>query len=604
MRIRILSFRIENFRNLRFVECVKVPNFMVIGGVNGCGKSALLEAIMTAKERAGAYGNFNFDPRTVSADAQKATITLVLEFSEKEREFVKKKFNNDCPEVDEIVVEIDKGGSGRVTKRSKVIMNLLSYYSHSKDSPGFFDYINAYRQMKKSTLQTWDSSFLSDQTTKQTLALSIDKFQHTKKYLAGLKMGDLQEIQSSYNSGQLIFKDSLKEIRNFFNKFFKPMQFKDVYLNFSPFKFVISTPIGEIDIDDLSSGEKEVFNIFIRFHQLKPKQSIILFDEIDVHLHPDLERRYLELLRDLGYGNQLILTTHSSEMMLSAGTESLYTILKYPAEEGGNQLKRVTESEELHEILSELLGSKGIISLNQKVIFIEGTEASVDRLIYESLYPPIEYNVNFVPVGNAVFLRSITERINNLLTTSTSFQQYFSIIDGDIERLTSTSSKRLFQLPVYHIENFLLDEDLILETTKDVLGLNCPYSSSNEVLSDLKILLHEDSHLNRFTKALLDNQIMLIAKDAYNAVFKNEKNQIISPRPDFFEVKEEAKKILRTAILNNTWKNKCKGRDLIKAYCGKHGIKYEHFRNILISKIKKPPEGLKDIMDLILNDSA
>ena len=116
--MKILNFRIENFRNLRVAECNPVPDFMLICGANGCGKSALLEALMTAKERAGAYGNFRFDPRAVSADAEKATIKVVLKFSEKEREFVKTKFGNECPEEDEIVLEIQKDGGARAIKRS------------------------------------------------------------------------------------------------------------------------------------------------------------------------------------------------------------------------------------------------------------------------------------------------------------------------------------------------------------------------------------------------------------------------------------------------------------------------------------------------------
>ena len=119
---------IENFRNLKFVECSEVADFMVICGGNGCGKSSLLEALMTAKEYAGAYGNFQFDPMAVTADAEKATITLVLKFTEKEREFVRKNFNFECPETDEIIVEINKGGSGRATKRSPSAKKLLSHY--------------------------------------------------------------------------------------------------------------------------------------------------------------------------------------------------------------------------------------------------------------------------------------------------------------------------------------------------------------------------------------------------------------------------------------------------------------------------------------------
>ncbi len=123
--MRISRFRIENFRNLRLAECSNPPDFMVICGGNGCGKSALLEALMTAKEYAGAYGNFSFDPRAVSADAMKATVTMELEFSEDERSFVRQMFSGESPEKDEIIIEINKGGGGRAVKRSGTTHQLL-----------------------------------------------------------------------------------------------------------------------------------------------------------------------------------------------------------------------------------------------------------------------------------------------------------------------------------------------------------------------------------------------------------------------------------------------------------------------------------------------
>ena len=153
--MRILSFRIEKFRNLRLAECSNFPEFMVICGGNGCGKTALLEALMTAKEHAGAYGHFPFDPRAVSADAPKATITIGLEFEDEERQFVKDKYNTECPGKDEVIIEINKGGTVRAAKRSIAMHRILSHYSRALGSPGFFDYINADRQMKKSELKTW-----------------------------------------------------------------------------------------------------------------------------------------------------------------------------------------------------------------------------------------------------------------------------------------------------------------------------------------------------------------------------------------------------------------------------------------------------------------
>jgi len=602
--MKILNFRIENFRNLRVAECNPVPDFMLICGANGCGKSALLEALMTAKEHAGAYGNFRFDPRAVSADAEKATIKVVLRFSEEEREFVKTKFGRECPEEDEILIEIQKDGGARATKRSKPVAQLLGFYSRSLGSPGFFDYINAHRRMQKNQLSTWDANFLSDARAKETLALDENKFRYTKQYLAGLKMSDLQALQTSLRTGNPTNRDSLDEIRKFFNEFFSPMKFKDVYIDTSPFKFAISTPLGEIDIDDLSSGEKEILNIFIRFHQLKPMGAVILFDEADAHLHPDLDRRYLEVLKKLGDGNQMLLTAHSPEMMIAAGTDALYTILKEPLPDGRNQLVRVTEEESLHEALSEVMGSRGIISINQRIIFIEGQEASADREIYEAFYPPSKYNVSFVPAGHSLTVRSVSEKVNHLLTTATGFQHYFSIIDGDVERLTDdpTEGKRLFRLPVYHVENFLIDEPVILEASKSLLRSKFPYTRQEEITAELKELLFNDVHLKPYTKALLDTCIANAAKCAYDAVYRSPNNSNVIPEvPNFAEMEKTAKENLKHYIDPDVWRQKCKGRELLRAYCGKYGMKYEHFRNVLISLLNSPPEGLSSIVREILN---
>jgi len=342
--------------------------------------------------------------------------------------------------------------------------------------------------------------------------------------------------------------------------------------------------------------------MIIRFHQLKPKGAIILLDEADVHLHPDLERRYLEVLRRLGEGNQLFLTTHSPEMMIAAGTDSLYTLLKQPPANGGNQLVRVTKSEELHNVLSEIMGSRGIISINQCIVFIEGEETSLDQEVYEKLYPPSEYNISFVPAGNSAIVGKIADQVNKLLTESTGFQYYFSIVDGDIERFEpdATGGSRLFRLPVYHVENFLLDENKILEVTRAMLASKCPYTKPDEVITDLQKLVLSEAHLKPYTRALFDAKIAKLAKDAKDAMYKQKNVQLQVNIPKFSEIEEEAKKFLESALANGTWLSKCKGRDLLKAYCGQHGFKYEIFRNLLIARIETPPERLADIMRHIL----
>lgn len=602
--MRIAKFRIENFRNIRLAECESPPDFLVICGGNGCGKSALLHALMTAKEHAGAYGQFQFDPRAVSADADFAAISLTLQFNSVEQEFVDKTFHTVCPEEETIEVTINKAGSLQTNNRSNGAHLLLSSFSRTGAvSPGFFDYIEAHRRMAKRNLSTWEASSLSDDQAKQTLgAEGANKFQNTKNYLAGLVMQDLQELQRSTIAGAANVVDSLEPIKRFFNTFFAPLRFVEVRIDQAPFTFVIETPRGRIDIDDLSAGEKEIFNSYVRFHQLNPRGAIILFDEADAHLHPDLERRYLNVLRDLGIGNQLWLTTHSPEMMIAAGSESLYTVLKEPIASGGNQFVRVTSDADLHEALTEVMGSRGLVSFNQRIVFIEGEESSADREIYERFYPPGTYNVSFVPAGNSATVRMTAEKVNALLSSSLGFQHYFSIVDGDIDRaepLAIAYTGRLFRLPVYHVENFLLESGSILEVIKEVLLSKCPYSTEAEITSELEVIVLSDQHLKPYTRALLDAKLALAAKELKDHVFKGTLSTLSSfTTPDFASTEVDAQAAMMAAIKDNSWRLKCKGREVMKGFCIKNGLNYEHFRNLLIGRVSRPKE-LEEIMQAI-----
>ena len=523
--MRIKRFKIENFRNIKLAECDNPPDFMLICGGNGCGKSALLNALMTAKEHAGAYGSYHFDARAVSADADKATIAITLEFSPNERAFVQEKWNTECNESEEVVVEITKGGKLQTRNRSNGAARLLSFYSRTVlNSPGFFDYIDAYRLAPKKDLSTWNSQALSDDQAKTTLgAIGSQKFAFTKEYLASLVMKDAQDMLAARRGGKELFPDSLKPIRDFFDDFFSPMKFVDVRLDTSPFQYIIGTPRGQIDLDDLSAGEKEVLNTFIRFQQLNPKGAIILFDEADAHLHPDLERRYLQVLRNIGTGNQIWMTAHSPEMMIAAGTDGLYTVLKEPLTPGGNQFQRVTNNEDLHDALTEIMGSRGLVSFNQRIVFIEGEETSADRHVYEKFYPPGSFHISFVPTGNSATVRKTAERVNDLLSASIEFQHYFSIVDGDIDRSIPPPPKalaRLFQLPCYHVENLLLNEVAILGVVQDMLLGACPYNCPDSITDALKAAVLNVSHLNPLAGAMHNARLARAAKEITDAVFK------------------------------------------------------------------------------------
>jgi hypothetical protein len=248
------------------------------------------------------------------------------------------------------------------------------------------------------------------------------------------------------------------------------------------------------------------------------------------------------------------------------------------------------------------MGSRGIVSFNQRIIFIEGKHASADRAIYEAYYPPARYNLSFVPAGDSSLVRKTAEQVNALLTASVAFQQYFSIVDGDIDRYESDPSKgsRLFRLPVYHVENFLLNDSEIFEVTQSLLGTKCMLSNATDVSRELESLLLGDIHLKSYAKALFDAQVAAAAKRAYDAVYKSTTAGIQEKLPSYSLAEVEASAKLTQAVKDGTWRRVCKGRDLLIAYSSKYGVKYEHFRNYLIARLKTPPIELSEIMEKIL----
>ena len=56
---------------------------------------------------------------------------------------------------------------------------------------------------------------------------------------------------------------------------------------------------------------------------------------------------------------------------------------------------------------------------------------------------------------------------------------------------------------------------------------------------------------------------------------------------------------MENSINDGTWRQKCKGRAILRALCGQNSINYEHFRNSLIEKMESPPSALKEIIDKI-----
>jgi hypothetical protein len=135
-----------------------------------------------------------------------------------------------------------------------------------------------------------------------------------------------------------------------------------------------------------------------------------------------------------------------------------------------------------------------------------------------------------------------------------------------------------------------------------MIGSQCLYQNASEVARDLETLILSDQHIKPYTNAVLDAKLSTLAKKAYDSIYKgNQPNPEEKAILNFGSVEAEVRSVLQESIQKGAWREDCKGRDLLKAYCAKNGLRYEHFRNILISRLKTPPQALSAIMEKILS---
>jgi len=65
------------------------------------------------------------------------------------------------------------------------------------------------------------------------------------------------------------------------------------------------------DLAEMSSGEQAVFALMYEFVRLDIRKSVVLIDELEMHLHPPHQQGLLSALRLIGPDCQFIITTHS-----------------------------------------------------------------------------------------------------------------------------------------------------------------------------------------------------------------------------------------------------------------------------------------------------
>lgn len=87
---------------------------------------------------------------------------------------------------------------------------------------------------------------------------------------------------------------------------------------------IFKNSAGKIfNINELSSGEKQLFVRTMALRMLNANNSIILIDEPEISMHPKWQQRIMKVYENIGENNQIIAATHSPHVVASVPKESV-----------------------------------------------------------------------------------------------------------------------------------------------------------------------------------------------------------------------------------------------------------------------------------------
>ena len=119
-------------------------------------------------------------------------------------------------------------------------------------------------------------------------------------------------------------KTDFERLKVLYNSVCKPNELVGLFNTETSLDMEFRGPNGIHLFDGLSSGQQMLLLLLMSFANNHIHQSIVMIDELELHLHPLWQDRLFQSLNKLGDSNQVIFTTHSSHLRDSIGLEMVH----------------------------------------------------------------------------------------------------------------------------------------------------------------------------------------------------------------------------------------------------------------------------------------
>jgi energy-coupling factor transporter ATP-binding protein EcfA2 len=605
--MRLVKIHARDVKPIKLVDIQSMSDTVVLAGPNGVGKTRLVVSLLEHIQGRQTDPNFSLEIHATNATEKAAWKKDVLH-------------THDPTDVQLLQTTIQ-----RSRRRSNFASSFLNFESNRtiqqvqafnwdwNFGDPFEEEINWNVGMTNMTNRFQDmmhSIFRKMRSRREAIALHYEGL--VKARAAALSSELSAEERERRNSEHVgidprKFPDALEPFKRAFSQLLAPKELLDPEIKNQ--QLFYRTETGDsLPITALSSGEREVVNIVFDFLLRAPSDCVIVFDEPELHLHPELSYRLLQTLRRTGARNQFIFCTHSSEI-ITASLNNTVIFIAPPKSDLFNQALVVKADDETHQALKLLGQSIGIISLGKKLVLIEGEQGSLDKQTYGAILKDRFPALVLVPSGGKALLQSFSAVNQKVLSKTIWGVEFFMLSDRDALPLDDSAeierkgAGRIRLLKRYHLENYFLDEHTIAKVFEPLTPDGDRLRSPDVIRSLLKSIARKHASYatalsaSAFFREEVGNVDLMpagcngkTAAELAKLVIersRQERGRVMGLLDDTAVEKYvgNAMKRLENSLNADTddWKSLIPGRVILKEFCSGTPLQYENFRTAFIN---------------------
>lgn len=504
--MKISALTIDNFKSVRHLEIEEIDNACILVGKNSTGKTVVLDAIRAVA------GLYQIKPENFVESGKNIEIGITLDIDENDLHMLKeqgiiskyrkyevwyKDFCNKLPTYSNgklkftYIVNKEKGGrySDGVKKNNPYIKDVF---------PKIY-FIDNQRNIGE-----YQKDLIRQQGNKDLLTLAEDRCMFDRgricnqcfECIGKIRYKSVDEL-TAYETAKMLeyklFNNNLDKFASQVNKYFSKNGANSQYVKFTAKCdydkiFEIKTMLGNkdrgtaSDISAMSGGMKSIYLLSLIEAYVAEQSTmpcIIMIEDPEIYLHPQLQKSASEILYRLSKKNQVMFATHSPNMIFNFSSRQIKQVVL-----DEEFYTTVNENTDIDVILDDL-GYTANDLMNVSFVFIVEGKQDSSRLplLLEKYYSEIYdedgmlQRISIITTNSCTNIKTYAnlKYINKLYLKD----QFLMIRDSDgknpkylvkqlcgyyaqrqkeeTEKLPRVTPKNVLVLKYYSFENYFLD---------------------------------------------------------------------------------------------------------------------------------------------------